>query len=494
MKGLGTAAASAAVILLSGAGGAFAADLPTKAPVYKAPADDTCTSILDFFTTACLVQAYGVRFYGTIDVGLGYMTNGAPVNRLTNTALNNLPQKQSNGPVAGFMSSALSQSNIGFQVKEPLGAGWSFVGQIEAAYVVNSLELANSPGSLHANIGRTLGTAISSADGSFNGTPWNSLGFAGFSNDTWGTITFGRQYNAERDVFFSYDPVVSQAFSLLGGNGTFAGGGNSEQLRETTSVKYRVNFANFHFGAFAQVGDYSDGNSSKAQIQGDVGADFHVGPGLLSVDAAAGYTKDGVGEALAGFASFPSGVGNPASGPATGITATISNDTSVVVAAKYNVDKLTVYGGYNWIQLANPSDTITGFTDISGFQFGNGSTVLTINNTPIAAGGSDKVLQTAWVGAKYALTPSLDFATGFYYENQNNFNPAVAAGCAANGNQSNAACAGSQYVVSAVLDWKLAPKWDTYIGTMYNKINGSLDNGFLANSQWLAIAGLRFRW
>jgi predicted porin len=492
MKAIRGAAASVAVALLGGTG-AFAADLgtmPTKA-AYKAPADDTCTSILDFFTTACLVQAYGVRFYGTLDVGLGYMTNGAPSNPLTNTAFNFAPQKQSNGPVTAVMPSAMSQSNIGFQVKEPLGAGWSFVGQIEAAFNLDSLDLANGPGSLHANIGRTLGTAITSADNSFNGTPWNSLGFAGFSNDTWGTITFGRQYDLERDLFVSYDPVVSQAFSLYGLNGTFGGGGNAEQVRETTAVKYRVNYANFHFGAFAQLGDYSDGNSTKATFSGDVGGDFHVGPGLLSVDVAAAYAKDAVGETLTIGNAAASGIGNPAS-PVTGITATISNNTSVVVAAKYNVDKLTVYGGYEWLQFAPPSDNITSFTDIAGFNFAAG-TPLGISTTGFLNG--DKVLQTAWVGAKYALTPSLDFATGFYYENQNNFSQSAttAANCAAS-SLTSSQCAGSQYVVSAVLDWKLAPKWDTYVGTMYNKINGGLDNGFLANSQWLTIAGVRFRW
>jgi predicted porin len=492
MKALGTAAASAAVLLLSGAGGASAADLPVKAPAYKAPADGMCTSIVDFLTTACQVAAYGVRFYGTLDFAFGHMTNGAPFSKINGTAYNYLPQKQSRMPITGLMVSALSQSNVGFQVKEPLGAGWSFVGQVESAFNPASLDLANNPGSLEANIGRTLGTANTSADGSPNGRFWNSLGFAGFSNDTWGTITFGRQFNLTRDVFVSYDPVVSQAFSLPGANGTFAGAGGTEQVRALTSVKYRVNVANFHFGVFGEFGDIGVGDSANAMIQGDVGGDFHLGPGLLSVDAAGGFTKDGVSEALAGFKVLPTGFGDPTS-LATGINATISNNTSVLIGAKYSWDRFTLYSGYEWIQVAPPSDIVTSFTDISGFQFGNGSTVLTINNHAFDKG--DKVLQMAWVGGKYRITDSLDLSTGYYYYHQNDFsanatNPAV---CAQNTRLANQ-CAGTIYVVSALLDWKIAPKWDAYLGTAYSKFNGGLNSGFLADGNWVTAAGVRFRW
>jgi len=63
MKGVRVVAASAAVIMLGGASGAFAADMETKAPVLKAVAADpaVCTTIMDFFTTACQVAAYGVQ-------------------------------------------------------------------------------------------------------------------------------------------------------------------------------------------------------------------------------------------------------------------------------------------------------------------------------------------------------------------------------------------------------------------------------------------------
>jgi hypothetical protein len=44
------------------------------------------------------------------------------------------------------------------------------------------------------------------------------------------------------------------------------------------------------------------------------------------------------------------------------------------------------------------------------------------------------------------------------------------------------------------LDWRFAPKWDTYIGTLYSRLHGGLDSGFLAKDDWSTTGGVRFRW
>jgi hypothetical protein len=44
-----------------------------------------------------------------------------------------------------------------------------------------------------------------------------------------------------------------------------------------------------------------------------------------------------------------------------------------------------------------------------------------------------------------------------------------------------------------MLDWKFAPKWDTYIGTFYSEDNGGAEAGFLAHSNLATTAGVRFR-
>jgi hypothetical protein len=124
MKALKAAAASAAVILLSGAGGADAADLATvvKAPALTAtPGPSSCTSIQDFFLTACQLAWHGVRFYGTIDVGYGYQTHGAPFDKTYGPAVDDLLGKMNRGGMGLLSPNGLSQSNIGIQIKEPLG-------------------------------------------------------------------------------------------------------------------------------------------------------------------------------------------------------------------------------------------------------------------------------------------------------------------------------------------------------------------------------------
>src|SRR5215475_7498586 len=77
----GKGAAAAAVLTLGCAGWAYAADLDTMATraVAKQPSGPTsCTSPTDFFVTACQLSWYGVRLYGTVDVGGSYQTHGSP--------------------------------------------------------------------------------------------------------------------------------------------------------------------------------------------------------------------------------------------------------------------------------------------------------------------------------------------------------------------------------------------------------------------------------
>jgi predicted porin len=497
MRGIGVAAVSAAVMMYGCGGAAHAADLEIKpAALSASAAPAACTSIQDFFTTACRLAAYGVRFYGTIDVGYGYQSNGAPLDRSTPTGLTYFPQKMNSGAKWLVSPNALGASNIGLQIQEALGAGWSLVGQLETAFDPASLFLANGAGSLRDGIGVPLGNERGITDSSLNGKFYNSLGYVGFSSDTWGTLTFLRQGSLMRDVTAAYDPIPGYAFSLVAATGAISGGGDTENVRATTSVKYRINIGSYRLGLFGQFGDYDLGNPSKGALQGQAGADFQVGAGILSVDAVGGYTRDAVSEALSGYQVNPStGLGIAGSAP-TGITATISDNTNVMAAAKYIAGRLQVFAGYEWMRFANPSDPAARFTDIGGYAIG-GVPGTAIND---AAYNKDRILQVAWIGARYSVTRSLDVAGGYYHYWQNDYSN----GAATSGSKGRttcavvttavSSCAGSQDAVSAIIDWTFAPKWDTYIGTMYTRLNGGLDSGFLARDNWATTAGVRFRW
>ena len=510
MRGLGLSAASAAVMVLGWVGAASAADIDkmvTKAPpATLAPAAPAiCTGIDDFFTTACQLAWYGVRLYGTVDAGYGYETNGSPFEKLAGNGDNYFPGKNSLGGKWLPSPSALALSNVGVAIKEPLGAGWSFVAQLEAGFNSESLDLANGVHSVYANIGVPMFQQTSYGDSNSQGKFYNDLGFAGVSNDTWGTLTFGRQNTLMADAILAYDPFGSSiAFSPLGFYGSWAGGGDTEDRKGTTALKYRVNIANYRLGVFGQVGGYDEGNGQKGAIEGDLGGDFKVGPGLLSADVMVGHTKDAVALTIVGPTNqfgYPVNTTTPGFANAF-MSATISDNTNVMAVAKFTADRYAIFAGYEWIQYSNPSDPFTvshsGFTDVAGDFVCFGCTALngtTINST--AFNGGNKDLQIVWFGGRYALTSSLDVVAAYYYEAQNDYSGGAknaAGGTCAMATTALGSCAGSLDAVSALLDWKFAPKWDTYIGTLYSRLNGGLDSGFLAKDNLSTVAGIRFRW
>jgi predicted porin len=501
MKGLGAAAATAAVIMSGVAGGAGAADLnalPVKAPP-PAAGPETCTSIQDFFTTACRAQAYGVRFYGSVDIGYGYDTNGSNFGKYLTAGISYNPGKFNTGARWELSPNAVNQSNVGILVKEPLGGGWSFVGQLEMPFSPVSGLIPSGGQTQHENLNVPLALQTANNDTNHDGKFYSSEGYLGFSNDTWGTLTFLRQGSLFRDINTAYDPIAgSNAFSLITASGTYSGGGGSEQVRETTSVKYRVLYGNYRLGLFGQAGGYDLGNSSRGTFQGGLGADFfNVGPGILTVDAGGSYTRDAVSLSLTGAAVNPlTGLGIPTSAP-TAIQASISNNTEVLATAKYIVDKFRVSGGYYWVQYAPPSDVPASFTDISGFAIGG------VPNTAITGStyaAKDKILQLVWGGVRYSITDSLDVDAAWYHSWQNDYsNGAATAGsrgkttCAVV-TTALSSCAGSQDTISAVLDWKFGPKWDVYIGTGFVQLNGGQDSGYLSRGNWNTTAGIRFTW
>ena len=127
---------------------------------------------------------------------------------------------------------------------------------------------------------------------------------------------------------------------------------------------------------------------------------------MLSLDAIYKWEKDAVNLSLSGVSNV-AGVPVAPFLPQT-LTATISNNQNVMALAKYTVGPLKLYAGYEWYQLAPPSDpvnTVTGFTNIGGLPMGSGYGNLTaINNVAYSAGCgtgicSDKVMQVMWTGA-----------------------------------------------------------------------------------------------
>ena len=215
--------------------------------------------------------------------------------------------------------------------------------------------------------------------------------------------------------------------------------------------------------------------------------------------------------ALAGEASCTSGI--PLGYSNTDVTATLSNNTGFLATAKYKVQALTVYGGYAWLKQTNPSDDfLNGFETIGGW------------NVPATFPSSVKlpsfIAQEAWtnftnytvpriapyfwVGAKYAITPTLDVTGAYYYLQQSDFNTTACTGVTSTFTDPN----GTKFIsqppaatnaparedaFSALIDWRPVKRVDLYAGIMVSNVYGGLANGFQATQNIAPTAGLRIK-
>jgi predicted porin len=494
MKGVMLAASAAAIMIGSFAEG-YAADLDEmvkKAPPATQTGPSVCTNVSDFFLTACQVSAYGVRFYGAIDMGYGYHTHAAPFNGYYGSGVNYQLSKNSRSAQWVLSPDALSQSFIGVQIKEPLAAGWSFIGQLETAFNPYSFQIPNAPETLVQNRGVPLNQQSTAGDSSSTGQFYYQNGFFGFSNDTYGTLTLFRQRTLIGDGILNGDVMnASNGFSAIGFSGVASGGGAGETSKFNSAVKYRVSIANYRLGAFYQFGGYDLGNAANGSYQANIGGDFHVGPGFLSLDGYYSHDKDTVSLSLGGTAITQ-----------TPLTATLADTQAEAFIATYKVNKLKVNAGYEHAVISAPSDPILlgGFKDQSGtFICANCTNVnqTNINNTAYSAsnGTGSKTLQIMWIGARYSVTDTVDVAAAYYHNIQSSYATSAAniKNCAVSA-ESQAYCGGTTDVVSVLTDWQFAKKWDTYLGVTYSGANGGSSAGFLARTDIATTAGIRFRW
>ena len=113
------------------------------------------------------------------------------------------------------------------------------------------------------------------------------LGYVGLSSPSYGTLTVFRQNALTYDGVLEYDPIgASYAFSPIGWQGLTCGGGNTENCRHTTSLKYRLTIGQARVAAIWQFGGYGQNNASNGAYQFGVGGDIpHLAGGVLSFDA-----------------------------------------------------------------------------------------------------------------------------------------------------------------------------------------------------------------
>ncbi len=483
--------------------GAQAADLPIKAPP-ASPATSCFASFsswLDSSAADCPLSYMGITVYGQIDVGAGYETNAARFNPAYPNGVSELISKFNNGGRWQWIPNGLTQSNIGIKIKEQIAPDWYMIGDVNAGFDPYSLQFANGPQSLAENNFNTLGNQTANGDSSRTYGWVNSRVYAGISNATLGTLTVGRQYAFTNDAVSNYDPFGgAYAFSLIGTSGTVVQGtGDTELARYNTSVKYLGTYKGFHAGAMYQFGGWEQGNASNGAAQIDVGADYAG----FSIDAIYAYAKDAVKLGTYGGSAIPAG------DPSDTLQATLANISAGVLFAKYKWNALTLYGGYEYAELSNPSD------DYGATPTTNGVFISSLNGGYPAvvqklAYVTPEDLQVVWIGAKYAVRSDLDVAAGYYYEWQNNYTSQftsynIGTSCGPNGGakgpaipgatpqgSNSSACAGNTQVVSGMVDWRPYKRLDVYAGVMYSQVAGGMANGFINSNNFAPTAGMRF--
>jgi predicted porin len=434
----------------------------------------------------------GITLYGIVDIGLQYQTDGVAASDYFPAGTESPISKNSNGSITAITPSNLSQSRIGLSGVEPLGVGdWSGVFRLETFFNPQSGNLSDALKSQVLNNGRALTAQSTNVDSSVAGQLFAGAAYAGFSSPTMGSLTFGRHVTPLADGIAKYDPMgASQAFSLIGFSGTTAGGGDTEDRRLDQSLKYTAKYGLVHLGALYQFSGAR--GSTNTAFQATVGMDFAG----FSLDAYYAKKYNAVATAplsaaqVSELATVCANSVKPPANPlgaqcysaSNSLAATISDNETFAGMALYKFGTLTLYGAYEHIDFANPSNPYTpGTLTIGGYVLAY------VNN---AAFPQDKVLEVLWGGVKWAVTPAFELSAAYYGYRQNSFAIGKTAGCST---KISAACKGTENTGSVVLDYRFNKRFDAYLGTFFSSVQDGLANGYINTSTLTTTTGVRFK-
>jgi predicted porin len=442
------------------------AQTETKAP-------DPCTSGHEFATTDCALTWHGITVYGAYDVGVGWVSHGLPVNGY-NYEGESLVNR--NGYQHRFLVAPnnLQQTGFGIRGKEEFADGWSVVFNASTGINPQSGLLANASATDTANNGLPRASYSEAIDGARAGQPFNDEYYAGISSTHFGTLTFGRQRALGTDAMLLYDPAGgAYAFSYIGYNGTMAGGGDTEDTRWDDAMKYRLTYGPVHFGAMYKFANGSAGcYSASATWTAANCTPEQAHNNAYGFDLGGEYAKKFSADLVFQHFNQAISVLNPLLGPQSlaapyqsttdsintnpingGVNLIDTNNTvygivtdnnAVMVAAKYTLDKVKFFAGYEYIWQNNPKDPLgVGATDQGGY-FMSG---VEDNNLD-----SEKLLQI------------------WYQQRQNDFR--VPQTCTPASFRSS--CAGTLNEGSLYVDHHFTKRFDGFAGIAYSYVSGGL--------------------
>jgi predicted porin len=379
---------------------------------------------------------------------------------------------------------------LGIRGKEEFAPGWSVVFNASTGINPQSGQLANMAGTFTTNAGLPRAGYSLAGDGARAGQAFNDEIFAGVSLAHLGTLTFGRQRALGNDAMLAYDPASgAYDFSFIGYNGLMAGGGDSEDTRWDDSVKYRLAFGPVHVGAMVKFVDGQGGCFSasatwtastctpEAPHNDAWGLDFGGTYGAFSADVVYQHTNQAISvlNPLLGptslSASYQSTQNSINTNPITGTNligianteyGIVTDNSAIMVAAKYTLDKVRFYAGFEHILYKNPVNPLgIGATAQGGYALSG----VEDNNLD-----SDKNVDVFWTGVKYTYAKKTDFTLSYYHEYQYDFR--VPQTCTPS--SMRASCAGALDEVSFYADHHFTRHFDAFAGIAWSGVTGGL--------------------
>jgi predicted porin len=460
----------------------------------KDKAPDPCASGHEFAATDCTLTWHGITLYGAYDVGVGWVSHGLPENGYNYEGASLVNR---NGFQHRFLVAPnnLSQTGLGIRGKEEFMPGWSVVFNASTGINPQSGLLANASKTDIINNGLPRSSYSYAIDGARAGQPFNDEIYAGVSSTHFGTLTFGRQRALGTDAMLLYDPAGgAYAFSYIGYNGTMAGGGDTENTRWDDALKYRLSYGPVHFGAMYKFADGSAGCYSASagwtaatctpeQAKNNAyGFDLGAGNGKFSADVVFQHYNQAISvlnpllgpQSLAApYQSTTDSINtNPINGgagmgpnlidPNDTVYGIVTDNNAVMVAAKYALDRVKFFAGYEYIWQNNPSNPLgVGASDQGGYIMSG------VEDKNL---DSEKLVQIWWTGVKYTYRSKTDFTLSWYQQRQNTFRvpPTCVPG------NFRASCAGTLNEGSFYVDHHFTKRFDAFAGIAYSWVSGGL--------------------
>jgi predicted porin len=404
-----------------------------------------------------------IEIYGIFDIGIGHSSHSPSEDSTYPAGMTPLASKFGNHSVTGMFNGGESASRIGFRGTEAIDSDLKAVFNLETGFQPQFGTLSNGINSLQRNTSTNQTTV--DGDSSLNGQLFNRQANAGLSSNTWGTVTFGRNYTLGQDTLTVYDPLDgSQVFSPFGYSGSYSGGGFTENLRLDNSVrwKYVSKSTGINVGALYKFGGQSGSTSAQTSYQ-----------------ATAGYVNGPFGIQV-GYEKYKDAISAASSATLGTLNLTLADTTAYMIAAGYKMDNsLHFRGGYERQKFDNPSnpDLDKGITTIYGAPVG------TISTTAFT---HQRKYDIYFGGVNYDFTPAFTASIAYYQINQNDYSNFT---CTTGTNVSS--CGGKSRYYSIRGDYSLSKRTSIYAGYMYNRVAGGFASGFLQNSNNLLGAGIK---